>query len=72
MAAELKASRGEISLSDAAGQLGISWFRAWTMVLKQELKGRQLPNGRYAVREDSVAKAKAILAQRGAEPDRAA
>jgi hypothetical protein len=45
----------EMSLAAAAQQLGISWQRAWRLVLTGELDGRQR-GGRWFVRSDSVAR----------------
>jgi hypothetical protein len=43
----------EILLSDAALRLGISWHRAWRLVLTGQLIGRKEDN-RWLVGEESV------------------
>ena len=53
-----EAPREEIALAEAAQQLGISWQRAWRLVLTGELEGRQR-NGRWLVRVESVARRRA-------------
>jgi hypothetical protein len=47
--------KAEISLAAAAQQLGISWQRAWRLVLTGELDGRQR-GGRWFVQAESVAR----------------
>jgi hypothetical protein len=44
----------EITLSDAAQRLSISWGRAWRLVLMGELRGTKR-DGRWMVCESSVA-----------------
>ena len=44
----------EISLTDAAQRLGISWGRAWRLLLTGKLSGTKR-EGRWFVREISVA-----------------
>ena len=48
-------SKMEMPLSAAAKHLGISWQRAWRLVLTGELDGHQR-NGRWFVQSDSVAR----------------
>lgn len=43
----------ELPLSAAAQRLGVSWQRAWRMVLTGELVGRQVA-GRWLVDEASI------------------
>ena len=45
----------EISLSDAAQQLGMSWGRAWRLVLTGELSGTKR-QGRWVVSKHSVSR----------------
>ena len=45
---------GEITLSDAAQRLGISWARAWRLLLTGELEGRK-SQGRWYVSERTLA-----------------
>jgi hypothetical protein len=52
----------EISLSQAARRLGLSWAAAWRLVLERRLDARQQPNGRWLVREASL---EAYLRDRG-------
>jgi hypothetical protein len=46
--------RSEISLTDAAQRLGISWGRAWRLILTGKLAGEKR-EGRWFVNELSVA-----------------
>ena len=46
--------KGETTLSDAAQRLGISWARAWRLVLTGELEGRKR-QGRWYVSERTLA-----------------
>lgn len=53
--------REEIGLAEAAQRLGISWQRAWRLVLTGELHGNQR-GGRWFVRTDSIAQREALTA----------
>ena len=44
-----------IPLATAAQQLGITWDRAWRLMLRGALIGHRLENGRWAVTKESVA-----------------
>lgn len=46
-------TNSEVPLAAAAQQLGISWQRAWRLVLTGELHGHQR-GGRWFVRVDSI------------------
>ncbi len=46
---------GEMPLARAAQRLGVSWERAWRLMLTGELVGRQLENSnRWKVTQESV------------------
>jgi predicted site-specific integrase-resolvase len=46
----------EISLTQAALRIGMSYHRARTMMLRGELRGRQEADGRWYVLEEDVAR----------------
>lgn len=49
----------EITLSDAAHELGLSWAATWRLVLTGVLDGRRdASSGRWRVRRSSVQRAK--------------
>jgi len=53
-----RTQQGEVGLAGAAKELGISWQRAWRLLLTGELDGHQR-DGHWYVRTDSVAALKA-------------
>ncbi len=52
-----------VPLVDAAQQLNLDWAQTWRLVLKGQLIGRRLSNGRWAATQDSLA---ALVAARDA------
>lgn len=55
------AQQDEIGLAEAAQRLGISWQRAWRLVLTGALDGHQR-DGRWYVHVESVAAMKTVVA----------
>jgi len=43
----------EVSLTEAAHQLGISWERAWRLVLTGQLEGKK-ERGKWVIHADSL------------------
>ena len=57
----------EIGLPEAAQRLGISWHRAWRLMLEGRLRGEKR-HGRWVVTERSLS---IFLARRQGEPNEA-
>jgi hypothetical protein len=45
----------DVPLADAALRLGVTWDRAWRMMLRGQLVGHRRENGRWVVSQESVA-----------------
>jgi hypothetical protein len=60
----------ELSLAEAALRLGLSWQRAWRLVLTGEIVGRK-HEGRWVVNADSVERYRHSAPSKAEMPDNA-